>query len=398
MNWPKDELESLRQQHLLRELRWAERATPRTFLNRQPILLFCSNNYLGLADHPALIAAASRATQQYGCSASASRLISGSLELHRQLEERVAAFMGSEAALVFNSGYQANVGLIPALAGEADLIFSDQLNHASLIDGCRLARAETRVFHHADPEHLGILLEQSRNRNGKRMILTESIFSVDGDRAPLAEIVQLARRFDALVVVDEAHAVGVLGPQGRGLVEELHLEEQVDLRMGTFSKAFGSFGAFVAGREQVMQYLINRARSFIYSTALPPATVAASLAALDVVGREPERRRSLRENAKRVREGLKDQGWSLLSEASHIIPILVGEADPTMEITRELLDQGVFVQGLRPPTVPPGTCRLRATPMATHSREDLSEALKAFAQIRTRRNRQKCTTVSATTS
>ena len=398
MNWPKDELESLRQQHLLRELRWAERAAPRTFLNRQPILLLCSNNYLGLADHPTLIAAANRATEQYGCSASASRLISGSLELHRQLEERVATFMSSEAALVFNSGYQANVGLIPALAGETDLIFSDELNHASLIDGCRLARGETQVFRHTDAEHLETLLEQSQNRNGKRIILTESIFSVDGNSAPLAEIVQLARRFDALIVVDEAHAVGVLGPDGTGLVGELHLEDQVDLRMGTFSKALGSFGAFVAGREQVIQYLINRTRSLIYSTALPPATVAASLAALDVVGREPERRRALWENVKLIREGLKAQGWTLLSEAGHIVPILVGEAGETMEITRELLAQGVFVQGLRPPTVPPGTCCLRVTPMATHSREDLAEALKAFEKIRTPRNKQKCMTVSATTS
>ncbi len=400
MNWPSDELESLRARHLLRRLRSTEGTEPRTVLNGQTVLLLCSNNYLGLANHPALAEAARSALERYGTSASGSRLVSGSLALHGQLEKRVAEWMGTEAALVFNSGYQANVGAIPALAREGDLILSDELNHASLIDGCRLSRARTRVFRHADPQHLESLLAENStaSRTGKNIIVTESVFSVDGDLAPLTEIASLARRFDALLIVDEAHAVGVFGPAGAGRVEELQLELAVDIRMGTFSKALGSFGAFVAGRRDLIEYLVNRARSFIYSTALPPATLGASLAAIQAIQREPERRKSLWENVRFLREGLKDQGWSLLSEASQILPVLIGEARETMEVTDELLARGVFAQGLREPTVPPGTSRLRLTPMATHNREDLTQALAAFDEVGTARRKRGWTPVSATTS
>ena len=400
MNWPSDELESLRARHLLRRLRSTEGTEPRTVLDGQPVLLLCSNNYLGLANHPALAEAARSALERYGTSASGSRLVSGSLTLHGQLEKRVAEWMGTEAALVFNSGYQANVGAIPALAREGDLILSDELNHASLIDGCRLSRARTRVFRHADPQHLESLLadNSTASRIGKNIIVTESVFSVDGDLAPLTEIASLARRFDALLIVDEAHAVGVFGPAGAGRVEELQLEVAVDIRMGTFSKALGSFGAFVAGRRDLIEYLVNRARSFIYSTALPPATLGASLAAIQAIQREPERRKSLWENVRFLREGLKDQGWSLLSEASQILPVLIGEARETMEVTDELLARGVFAQGLREPTVPPGTSRLRLTPMATHNREDLTQALAAFDEVSTARRNRGWTPVSATTS
>ena len=400
MNWPSDELESLRARHLLRRLRSTEGTEPRTVLNGQTVLLLCSNNYLGLANHPALAEAARSALERYGTSASGSRLVSGSLALHGQLEKRVAEWMGTEAALVFNSGYQANVGAIPALAREGDLILSDELNHASLIDGCRLSRARTRVFRHADPQHLESLLAENStaSRTGKNIIVTESVFSVDGDLAPLTEIASLARRFDALLIVDEAHAVGVCGPAGAGRVEELQLELAVDIRMGTFSKALGSFGAFVAGRRDLIEYLVNRARSFIYSTALPPATLGASLAAIQAIQREPERRKSLWENVRFLREGLKDQGWSLLSEASQILPVLIGEARETMEVTDELLAHGVFAQGLREPTVPRGTSRLRLTPMATHNREDLTQALAAFDEVGTARRKRGWTPVSATTS
>ena len=400
MNWPNDELESLRARHLLRRLRSTEGTEPRTVLNGQTVLLLCSNNYLGLANHPALAEAARSALERYGTSASGSRLVSGSLALHGQLEKRVAEWMGTEAALVFNSGYQANVGAIPALAREGDLILSDELNHASLIDGCRLSRARTRVFRHADPQHLESLLAENStaSRTGKNIIVTESVFSVDGDLAPLTEIASLARRFDALLIVDEAHAVGVFGPAGAGRVEELKLEGAVDIRMGTFSKALGSFGAFVAGRRDLIEYLVNRARSFIYSTALPPATLGASLAAIQAIQREPERRKSLWENVRFLREGLKDQGWSLLSEASQILPVLIGEARETMEVTDELLARGVFAQGLREPTVPRGTSRLRLTPMATHNREDLTQALAAFDEVSTARRKRGWTPVSATTS
>ena len=402
MTWPTDELKALAARHLLRRLRSTEGTGPRTVLDGRPVILLCSNNYLGLANHPALAEAARSALERYGTSASASRLVSGSLELHGQLEERVAEWMSTEAALVFNSGYQANVGLIPALAQEGDLIFSDELNHASLIDGCRLSRAETCIFRHTDPEHLESLLagHAMPSRKGKKIIVTESVFSVDGDLAPLEEIASMARRFHALLIVDEAHGVGVFGPQGAGRVEELQRGGQVDIRMGTFSKALGSFGAFVAGRRELMEYLINRARSFIYSTALPPATLAASLAAIQVIRKEPERRKTLWENVRFLREGLKAQGWILLSEASQIIPVLIGDARETMEVTDELLACGVFAQGLREPTVPPGTARLRLTPTATHTRQDLTQALAAFEQVRATGTRriQGWTTVSAATS
>ena len=403
MSWLQNDLQSelasLRERHLLRKLRWADGVGPRIRINGQNVLLFCSNNYLGLADHPELIAAARRATQEFGCSASASRLISGSLELHRQLETAIAEWMGTESALVFNSGYQANVGLISALANKerGDVIFSDQLNHASLIDGCRLARAEVRVYRHADAEHLRTLLAETNTR-GEKLILTESIFSVDGDRAPLGEIASLAREFDAGLIVDEAHGVGVLGDSGTGLVGELGIEEQVDIRMGTLGKALGSFGAFMAGRREVTDYLINRARSFIYSTALPPATLAASLAAVEITRKEPERRKALWENVQVLSDGLKKQGWRLVSERSHIMPVLVGEAGETMALTEELLASGVFVQGLRPPTVPEGTCRLRLTPMATHTAGDLTEALAAFSKVFEKRKKQNWAELPTTTS
>ena len=352
-------------------------------LDGQPVLLFCSNNYLGLANHSRLMEAARNTLEEYGTSSSASRLVSGNLALHGQLEKQVAKWIGTEAALVFNSGYQANIGVISALIQENDLILSDELNHASLIDGCRLSRAQIGIFRHADPQHLeSLLMEKSKaGRARKKFIVTESVFSVDGDLAPLAEIASVAHRFNALLIVDEAHAIGIFGATGAGLVEQLQLQEHVHIRVGTFSKALGSFGGFVAGKQDLIEYLINRARSFIYSTALPPAILGASLAAIKIIQDEPERRKVLWKNVKFLREGLKNQGWALLSEASQIIPVLIGEARETMKVSSDLLKNGIFAQGLREPTVPPGTSRLRLTPMATHTREDLTRALAAFERV-----------------
>ncbi len=342
-------------------------------------LLLCSNNYLGLATHPAVRAAASHAAAEYGAGAGASRLISGSLRLHHALEEQLAAFKGTEAALLFNSGYHANVGAITALVGEGDTVFSDALNHASIIDGCRLSRARVCVYPHADAAALERLLAQSGAR--RRLVVTESIFSMDGDTAPLTALCNIAERYGAMLMVDEAHATGVVGPHGAGIVAADGLQARVTLQMGTLGKALGTFGAFVAGRRTVIDLLINTARSFIYTTALPPPVVAAASAALAIVASDPAPRRRLAENAAFLWQGLREIGLRIANEPAHIIPVLVGDAARTMRFSERLLEHGVFVQGIRPPTVPPDTARLRVTMMSTHTRDDLAFAIGTFRRV-----------------
>lgn len=347
-------------------------------LDGREVLLLSSNNYLGLANHPALKRAAQEAIEHYGCGAGASRLISGNMALHQELEQRLARFKKTEAALVFPSGYHANIGIISALMGPGDTILSDALNHASIIDGCRLSHAQVQVFRHGDMTHLAQLLAACP-RSGQRLIVTDSVFSMDGDIAPLVDIVTLARRHHAWVMVDEAHATGVFGSRGAGVVEELGLENEVEIQMGTLSKALGGFGAYVAGSRELIEWLINRARSFIYTTGVPPAVTASALAALDIVAQEPERRQRLWDNVAFLRQGLETLGYTLGLTRSPILPVLIGEAHHTMALAEALLQRGVFAHGIRPPTVPEGTSRLRVTPMATHSRKQLMQALDAFA-------------------
>ncbi len=342
-------------------------------------LLLCSNNYLGLANHPALREAAERALRDFGAGAGASRLISGSMRLHHEIEERLAGFKGTMAALLFNSGYQANVGTIAALLGRGDAVFSDELNHASIIDGCRLSRAEVMVYPHCDLDALERLLGASRAR--RRLIVTDTVFSMDGDTAPLRGICDLADRYGAMVMVDEAHATGVLGPTGAGLVEAEGLRGRIDVQMGTLGKALGSFGAYVAASRPVIDLLINKARSFVYSTALPPPVVAAAGAALTLVRQEPERRQRLVENGVWLVERLRKLGLSPGGSCGHIVPVFFGDAQTTMQAAQRLLREGVFVQGIRPPTVPPGTSRLRVTVTAAHTRTDLAYAAEAFAKV-----------------
>ncbi len=362
-------LEDLRRRGLYRRLRVVGSA----------VLNLSSNDYLGLASHPTVTGAATKALERYGCGASASRLISGTLNLHAELETELAAFKRAEAALVFGSGYHANLGVIPAVVGPADTVFSDELNHASIIDGCRLSRASVRVYHHRDTGHLEELLSATPSA-GQRLIVTDSVFSMDGDVAPLGDIVTLARRYRAWVMVDEAHATGVFGPSGAGVVEERGLEGQIEIQMGTLSKALGSFGAYVAGSRVLVEWLVNLARSFIFSTALPPSMLAAARAAIAIVKDEPERRQRLWNNAERLIEGLSRLGYRVGDTASPIVPVLIGDEDRTMALSAALLERGVFAQGIRPPTVPPGTARLRVTPMATHTDADLERALLAFAE------------------
>ena len=342
-------------------------------------LLLCSNNYLGLATHPAVRAAASSAAAEYGAGAGASRLISGSMRLHHVLEEQLAAFKGTEAALLFNSGYHANVGAITALVGAGDAVFSDALNHASIIDGCRLSRAAVFVYPHNDVEALAELLARSTAR--RRLVVTESIFSMDGDTAPLAPICDVSEHHGAMVMVDEAHATGVVGRRGAGVVAAAGLQHRVTLQMGTLGKALGTFGAFVAGRRAVIDLLINAARSFIYTTALPPPVVAAASAALAIVVSDPSLRQRLADNATYLWQGLRQIGLQVADTPAHILPVMIGDATTTMRISDRLLDEAVFVQGIRPPTVPHDTARLRIAVMSTHTRDDLYFALDTFRRV-----------------
>lgn len=350
---------------------------PRVRLEGQEVLLLCSNNYLGLATHPALIEAALTATVRYGVGTGGSRLISGSMEPHAQLEEALAAFKGSEAALLFNSGYAANTGILQGLFGADDLIFSDAINHASIVDGCRLSRARTVIYPHADVAALeALMLAEAPNRKGRWLIVTDGVFSMDGDLAPLPELVRLKQRFDALLMVDDAHGSGVLGARGRGTAEHLGCQGQVDLQMGTLGKALGCAGAYLAADRAVIDTLINRSRSFIFSTSLPPAVPAAGLAALQLVdsAEGAQLRQALAGNRRCFAERLQQGGCDLLGSQTQIIPVLTGEPAPTMAAAARLLAGGVFIQGIRPPTVPAGRCRLRATLMAQHSEAELLRA------------------------
>jgi len=348
------------------------------FLNGRKTLLLSSNNYLGLANHPALKRAAQEAIEQFGCSAGASRLISGHMDIHHELEAKIAALKQTEAALVFPSGYHANIGTISSLMGPGDVIFSDELNHASIIDGCRLSRATVRIFRHCDVAHLEELLAGA-SPSAHRLIVTDSVFSMDGDIAPLTDITALARRYHAWVMVDEAHGTGVFGPHGAGVVEALGLETEIDIQMGTLGKALGGSGAYVAGSHELIAWLINRARSFVYTTGVPPAVAATALEALDIIQTEPDRRQRLWNNAAFFRQGLTALGYTIGPTQSPILPVIIGDAGKTMELASALLQRGVFAQGIRPPTVPEGSSRLRVTPMATHTHTQLAEALDAFA-------------------
>jgi len=350
---------------------------PRVVINGRSVLMLSSNNYLSLANHPALKHAAAAAIERFGAGAGASRLVAGNLDPIDQLERRLARFKRTEAALVFGSGYLANLGVMTALAGRGDRIFSDELNHASLIDGCRLSRAEIAVYRHRDVNHLKALLENAQAA-GHRLIVTDAVFSMDGDCAPLTQIVEIARRFDAAIILDEAHAVGVLGPGGAGLAAQLGLTNEIDVMVGTLSKALGAYGAYVAGSRTLIEYLVNRARSFIFTTGLPPAMAAAATAALDVIAAEPDRLERLASNARYLRAGLKMAGFDVPDGATPIIPVIVGESDTALELDARLLARGVHAVAIRPPTVAAGSARIRVTPIADHSRHDLDEAVAAF--------------------
>jgi glycine C-acetyltransferase/8-amino-7-oxononanoate synthase len=370
-----DRLEELRDRGLHRRLRLIEGPQgPRVTLDGRPVLLLCSNNYLGLADHPRVRGAAAEAAMRWGTGAGASRLISGNMRPHRRLEERLASFKGYESALLFGSGYLANTGTIAALADSGETIFSDELNHASIIDGCRLSRAETFVYRHGDIEHLAWGLREAGGRAA--LIVTDGVFSMDGDLAPLEDLARLARDHDCRLMVDEAHATGAVGPGGRGSVAAAGLSGEVDLVVGTLGKALGSYGAYVCAGRELTEYLLNTARSFIFSTAPPPPSIAAGLAALELLESHPRRVERLAENAATLRGALAAEGLAVGDSSTQIVPVEVGDAARTMELCERVLERGVFAQGIRPPTVPEGRSRLRFTVMATHRAGELERAAR----------------------
>ena len=350
---------------------------PRVLLDGRPVLLLCSNNYLGLADHPRVREAAAEAAMRYGAGAGASRLVSGTMRIHRRLEERLAEFKGYETSLLFGSGYLANSGVIQALARSGEVVFSDALNHASIVDGCRLAGAETFVYEHNDLDHLEWGLEQAEGRGS--LIVTDGVFSMDGDVAPLPEIVELARQHDVRVMVDDAHGTGATGPGGRGAVAQAGLEDEVDVLVGTLGKALGSYGAYVCCERQTAKYLVNTARTLIYSTAPPPPSVAAAMAALDLLREEPRRVEKLQRNAAVLRAALAQQGLPASPGNTQILPVVVGDAGDAVAASERALGNGVFAQAIRPPTVAEGTSRLRLTVMASHTKSELRDAAKTLA-------------------
>jgi 8-amino-7-oxononanoate synthase len=350
---------------------------PRVLLDGRPVLLLCSNNYLGLADHPRVREAAAEAAMRYGAGSGASRLISGNMTIHRRLEERLAEFKGSESCLLFGSGYLANAGVISALAREGDVVFSDALNHASIVDGCRLARAETFVYDHRDMDSLEWGLREAGGRGS--LIVTDGVFSMDGDVAPLAEIVELAQRYDARVMVDEAHATGALGPGGRGSVAAAGLSDEVDVVVGTLGKALGSYGAYVCCDKPIAKYIVNTARTLIFSTALPPPSTAAAIAALELLREQPRRVEKLRGNAEQLRAALREEGLPVDDSPTQIVPLLIGDARAAVEASERALAEGVFAQAIRPPTVPAGSSRLRLSVMASHTASELRAAARVLA-------------------
>ena len=342
--------------------------------------LFAGSNYLDLARHPEVVEAAARAARDFGCAAAGSRLINGNLDLHETLEAELAAFAGADSALVFSTGYMANVGILPALLGPGDVIVSDALNHASIVDACRLARADVRVFPHADLDALEDALRAASDGSRRTLLVVDGVYSMDGDTAPLREMVGLARRFGAPVVLDDAHGFATLGPDGRGAAALHGVEGEIDVFVGTLGKALGSFGAFVACSRAVRELLVNVARSFIFTCALAPPQLAAASAALAVARREPWRRERLQSNAARLRQRLASHGVSTAPSTTQIVPVVVGDNASTMLLCERLLARGFYAQGIRHPSVAPGAARLRVTPMATHEAGVVDALADAIAE------------------
>jgi len=363
-------LESLR---LRRRMRTLESAQDRIVnIAGKNYISFCSNNYLGLCNHPKVKKAAIGAIEKYGVGAGASRLISGNFALHEELEQRIARFKGTEAAAVFPTGYMTNVGTISALAGRGDTVICDRLNHASIIDGARLSGAKLLVYRHVDCNSLEDTLKRSAKYRS-RLLITDTVFSMDGDVAPLDEIVGLAEKYDAMLMADEAHAVGFLGANGWGAIEHFGLNARIPVVMGTLSKATGSIGGYIAGSADLIEYLRNKARSFIYTTALPPAACAAAIAGIHIIENNPDLVERLRQNSRYLRSKLVENGIDILNSTTQIVPIITGDPESALKLSRTLYENGLLAPAIRPPTVPRGASRVRISLMAQHTVEDIDK-------------------------
>ena len=376
-----NELKTIKKSYLYRELNLIEGAQgPHVKIKGKPYIVFCSNNYLDLANHPAVVSAVEDAVKKYGWGAGASRLISGNMELHEGLEDVISRFKKKEATIVFPTGYMANIGVICSLVSNGDLVISDRLNHASIIDGCRLSGATFRIYPHRDVTKLEKILKKSTGYRHK-LIVTDTVFSMDGDLAPLPDIVKIAHNYNAMVMVDEAHGTGVFGESGIGVIEHFNLNKKVNIVMGTLSKAIGSMGGFVSGDTDLINYLRNKARTFMYTTALPPAVCAASIAGIKVIQADHTLKEALWSNVYYLRERLKRLRLNLISSDSPIMPIIIGDAKKAVDVSRVLFEKGLLVPAIRPPTVPEKSSRLRITVMATHTRDDLERLLDVLSDI-----------------
>ncbi|HML95291.1 MAG TPA: 8-amino-7-oxononanoate synthase [Thermodesulfobacteriota bacterium] len=383
LDWIESDLERIKEKDLFRILTELETGqSPDIVIDGKSYILLGSNGYLGLSVDPAVKEAAREALEKYGTGSGGSRLVSGSTDLHRELEDRVARFKKTEAAILFSSGYLANVGTISSLVGEGDMVYSDELNHASIIDGCRLSKAGIKIYPHLDTGRLESLLREDSSRRCRKLVVTDTVFSMDGDVAPLKEITELSEKYGAALMVDEAHATGVLGKRGSGATEHFGVEERVPVVMGTLSKAVGSLGGYVAGSQKLVDFIRNRVRSYIFDTSLPAPSLAASIAAIRIIENEPERRERLWSLIRRFKNGIESMGLKVMPSDSAIVPVLVGEAAPALRFAAVLREHGVYTPAVRPPSVPPGMCRIRVTLMATHTEEQIDAALGAFQVAR----------------
>jgi 8-amino-7-oxononanoate synthase len=377
--WLKEEINSIKEASLYRMLNTMYTA-PTTIvnINGEDKIVASSNNYLGLSTDRRLINAAKKALNEFGVGSGGSRLTTGNTIWHERLEKRIAQFKGAESGLVFSSGYLANIGVISSLAGKGDVILSDALNHASIIDGCRLSKATTKVYEHVNMESLKNKLEESMGFK-RRFIVTDGVFSMDGNIAPLPEIVELANKYDAFVIVDDAHATGVLGKRGSGTSEYFNLD--IDVVIGTFSKAVGTEGGYVVGSEDLIDYLRNKARPFIFQTAMPPSLASATIAAIDIIENDVLIRKRLQNNASYLRRTLLKMGYSVIGENTPIISIIIGDAKTTVQLGKRIEQEGVYAPAIRPPTVPDGQSRIRLTVMATHTQEQLDKICEVFQRV-----------------
>jgi 8-amino-7-oxononanoate synthase len=374
------EIEGLREIGLLRDINYFESPPgAHVMLGGRRLLMLSSNNYLGLANDPRIKEAVIKAIEKYGVGSSGSRLTTGSYELQRELEDKLARLKGAESCHIFNTGYMANIGTIAAIADRDWVVYCDRLNHASIIDGCRLSKAKFAVYKHNDMNDLEKKMSRFRDRPG--LVVTDGVFSMDGDLANLPRIKELADEYDMLSMVDDAHATGVLGGTGAGTAEHFGMKNGVDIQMGTLSKALAGEGGFVSGSEELISILRNRARSFIYSTALSPQAVAVASSALDIMAEEPSRLERLKSNSAWMRKRLSEEGLDVVSGETPIIPVMVGDARSAKEFSNQLLDAGIYISAIRPPTVPKGTSRLRITVTSEHTIEDLEGAVHSISDI-----------------